>query len=87
VTGSGKTLAFVVPVLERLVRNEKQYRKGEVAAIVIAPTRCVASRVLPGVIAIVTLTLRFSQRTRRADPRRLSPVPVLANTHPRPFLA
>ena len=41
VTGSGKTLAYVVPVLERLVRNEKEYKKGEVAAIVIAPTRYV----------------------------------------------
>jgi ATP-dependent RNA helicase DDX55/SPB4 len=39
VTGSGKTLAFVVPVLERLVRNERKYKKGDVAAIVIAPTR------------------------------------------------
>ena len=85
VTGSGKTLAFVVPVLERLVRNEKQYKKGEVAAIVIAPTRCVASRMLPGVVR--TLTRGFSQRTRCADPRRLSPVPVLAHTHPRPLLA
>ncbi|RSH94612.1 ATP-dependent rRNA helicase spb4 [Saitozyma podzolica] len=45
VTGSGKTLAFVVPVLERLVRNEKQYRKGEVAAIVIAPTRELAAQI------------------------------------------
>lgn len=38
-TGSGKTLAFVIPVLERLVRNEHKYKKGEVAALVIAPTR------------------------------------------------
>lgn len=84
-TGSGKTLAFVVPVLERLVRNEKQYRKGEVAAIVIAPTRFVGSRMPPGVVP--TLTRRFSQGTRLADPRRLSPVPVLAHTDSRPFLA
>lgn len=42
VTGSGKTLAFVVPVLERLVRSEKKYRKGEVFSIVVAPTRQVA---------------------------------------------
>lgn len=41
VTGSGKTLAFVVPVLERIVRNEHKYKKGEVAAVVIAPTRYV----------------------------------------------
>lgn len=40
-TGSGKTLAFVLPILERLARNEKIYKKGEVAAMVIAPTRYV----------------------------------------------
>ncbi|BEI90298.1 uncharacterized protein CcaverHIS019_0303680 [Cutaneotrichosporon cavernicola] len=45
VTGSGKTLAFVVPVLERIVRNEHKYRKGEVAAVVIAPTRELASQI------------------------------------------
>jgi ATP-dependent RNA helicase DDX55/SPB4 len=39
VTGSGKTLAYLVPVLERLCRSEKKYGRGEVAAIVIAPTR------------------------------------------------
>lgn len=43
VTGSGKTLAFVIPVLERMIRNEHKYKKGEVAALVIAPTRSVSS--------------------------------------------
>jgi len=39
VTGSGKTLAFVLPVLERLARREEPYKPGQIAAIVIAPTR------------------------------------------------
>lgn len=39
VTGSGKTLAFTIPVLERLCRRETSYKKGEIAAVVIAPTR------------------------------------------------
>jgi len=39
VTGSGKTLAFVLPVLEGLCRRETPYRKGQIAAVVIAPTR------------------------------------------------
>lgn len=42
VTGSGKTLAFTIPVLERLSRREEPYKKGEIAAIVVAPTRCVS---------------------------------------------
>lgn len=41
VTGSGKTLAFTIPVLERLSRREEPYKKGEIAAIVVAPTRFV----------------------------------------------
>lgn len=41
VTGSGKTLAFTIPVLERLSRREEPYKKGEIAAIIVAPTRCV----------------------------------------------
>jgi ATP-dependent RNA helicase DDX55/SPB4 len=41
VTGSGKTLAFVLPVLEGLCRRETPYRKGQIAAVVIAPTRSV----------------------------------------------
>ncbi|RXK41305.1 ATP-dependent rRNA helicase SPB4 [Tremella mesenterica] len=45
VTGSGKTLAFVVPILERLCRAERKYKKGEVAAIVIAPTRELAVQI------------------------------------------
>ena len=39
VTGSGKTLAFVLPVLEGLCKRETPYRKGQIAAVVIAPTR------------------------------------------------
>lgn len=45
VTGSGKTLAFVVPILERLCRSEHKYAKGEVAAIVVAPTRELAQQI------------------------------------------
>ena len=41
VTGSGKTLAYVVPTLERICRREEKYKKGEIAAVVIAPTRYV----------------------------------------------
>jgi ATP-dependent RNA helicase DDX55/SPB4 len=39
VTGSGKTLSYVIPILERICRREEKYKKGQVAALVIAPTR------------------------------------------------
>ncbi|KAK8861532.1 hypothetical protein IAR55_002354 [Kwoniella newhampshirensis] len=45
VTGSGKTLAFVIPVLERICRKERRYKKGEVAAVVVAPTRELAQQI------------------------------------------
>ncbi|KAG6335633.1 hypothetical protein ID866_3449 [Astraeus odoratus] len=45
VTGSGKTLAFVIPVLERLVRRESRLRKNEIGALVISPTRELATQI------------------------------------------
>ncbi|TDL27403.1 DEAD-domain-containing protein [Rickenella mellea] len=45
VTGSGKTLAFAIPIIERLIRREKKLRKGELGALVISPTRELASQI------------------------------------------
>ncbi|WWC68673.1 uncharacterized protein I206_102606 [Kwoniella pini CBS 10737] len=45
VTGSGKTLSFVIPVLERITKRDRKYKKGELAAVVIAPTRELASQI------------------------------------------
>ncbi|KAJ2780101.1 ATP-dependent rRNA helicase spb4 [Coemansia javaensis] len=44
-TGSGKTLAFVVPVLELLARSQTQLAHGEVGAVIISPTRELASQI------------------------------------------
>lgn len=46
VTGSGKTLAFVVPMLELLLKRSKDqpWKKTEVGAIVISPTRELATQ-------------------------------------------
>lgn len=43
VTGSGKTLAFLIPLVEKLLRVEKQTPKHHVGAIIISPTRFVES--------------------------------------------
>ncbi|EPS43463.1 hypothetical protein H072_2518 [Dactylellina haptotyla CBS 200.50] len=45
VTGSGKTLAFLIPVIERLIRSNETRGKGFLEAIVISPTRELATQI------------------------------------------
>ncbi|KAH6613393.1 ATP-dependent rRNA helicase SPB4 [Chaetomium tenue] len=45
VTGSGKTLAFLIPVVERLLRSEDPAKRHHVQAIIISPTRELASQI------------------------------------------
>ncbi|TGZ83185.1 ATP-dependent rRNA helicase spb4 [Ascodesmis nigricans] len=45
VTGSGKTLAFLIPVIERIMRAQEMLKKGHVAAVVVSPTRELASQI------------------------------------------
>ncbi|KAI5477116.1 DNA/RNA helicase, DEAD/DEAH box type [Pseudohyphozyma bogoriensis] len=45
VTGSGKTLAFVIPVLEKILRRETPLGKREIGAIVVSPTRELATQI------------------------------------------
>ncbi|KAH9079489.1 DEAD-domain-containing protein [Lactarius deliciosus] len=45
VTGSGKTLAFVIPVLERIIRRENKLKRNEIGALIISPTRELASQI------------------------------------------
>ncbi|XP_012273718.1 probable ATP-dependent RNA helicase DDX55 homolog [Orussus abietinus] len=44
VTGSGKTLAFLIPLLEMLQKREEKWKITEVGAIVITPTRELATQ-------------------------------------------
>jgi ATP-dependent RNA helicase DDX55/SPB4 len=45
VTGSGKTLAFLIPIVERLIRLEDHIKKHHVGAIIISPTRELATQI------------------------------------------
>lgn len=45
VTGSGKTLAFLIPVIEKLLRLEESIKKHHIGAIIISPTRELASQI------------------------------------------
>ncbi|PYI25666.1 DEAD-domain-containing protein [Aspergillus indologenus CBS 114.80] len=45
VTGSGKTLSFLIPVVEKLLRLEEPLKKHHVGAIIISPTRELATQI------------------------------------------
>ncbi|KAF2403205.1 putative DEAD/DEAH box helicase [Trichodelitschia bisporula] len=45
VTGSGKTLAFLIPLVERLLRLDDPIKKHHVGAIIISPTRELATQI------------------------------------------
>ncbi|KAI9674104.1 MAG: ATP-dependent rRNA helicase spb4 [Caeruleum heppii] len=45
VTGSGKTLAFLIPVVERLLRLEDPIKRHHVGAIIVSPTRELATQI------------------------------------------
>lgn len=47
VTGSGKTLAFVVPMIEMLIKKQKDspLRKDFIYAVIISPTRELATQI------------------------------------------
>ncbi|KAL5049228.1 hypothetical protein BDW71DRAFT_176389 [Aspergillus fruticulosus] len=45
VTGSGKTLSFLIPVVEKLLRLEEPIKKHHVGAVIVSPTRELASQI------------------------------------------
>ncbi|KAL9612679.1 MAG: hypothetical protein Q9204_008944, partial [Flavoplaca sp. TL-2023a] len=45
VTGSGKTLAFLIPIVERILRLDDPIKRHHVGAIVISPTRELATQI------------------------------------------
>lgn len=45
VTGSGKTLAFVIPVIETVIARGRPWEAGETGAVIIAPTRELATQI------------------------------------------
>ena len=53
VTGSGKTLAFLIPVFEMLHKREDPWKKSEVGALIISPTRELASQIYEVVLCFV----------------------------------
>lgn len=44
-TGSGKTAAYALPLLERLIKEDKSYTSGRIASLVLCPTRELAQQI------------------------------------------
>ncbi|KAK4122859.1 DEAD-domain-containing protein [Parathielavia appendiculata] len=53
VTGSGKTLAFLIPVVEKLLRCEEPPKRHHVQAIIISPTRELASQIYNVLVGLI----------------------------------
>ncbi|RWQ93485.1 ATP-dependent rRNA helicase spb4 [Paecilomyces variotii] len=53
VTGSGKTLSFLIPVVEKLLRLEEPIKKHNIGAIIISPTRELASQIYNVLVSLL----------------------------------
>lgn len=53
VTGSGKTLAFLIPVVERLLHLEESTKKHHVGAIIVSPTRELATQIFNVLVSLL----------------------------------
>uniref|UniRef100_M4C0I4 ATP-dependent RNA helicase n=1 Tax=Hyaloperonospora arabidopsidis (strain Emoy2) TaxID=559515 RepID=M4C0I4_HYAAE len=58
-TGNGKTIAFLLPTLERMIKNPRP-KRGQISALVISPTRELAQQIA---VEAVKLTSAHSLRT------------------------
>jgi ATP-dependent RNA helicase DDX55/SPB4 len=91
VTGSGKTLAYAIPILERIIRQERKYKKNEIAAIVIAPTRWVhwvfthqADRIRELATQIHSIFNLFLESIQPPPPEPTSPADPSSSRSPSP---
>ncbi|KAJ5492892.1 ATP-dependent rRNA helicase spb4 [Penicillium diatomitis] len=53
VTGSGKTLSFLIPVVEKLLRVEEPIKKHHIGAIIISPTRELATQIYQVLLSLL----------------------------------
>ncbi|KAJ5888576.1 hypothetical protein N7495_008617 [Penicillium taxi] len=53
VTGSGKTLSFLIPVVEKLLRLEVPIKKHHIGAIIISPTRELATQIYQVLLSLL----------------------------------
>nr|A6R918.2 RecName: Full=ATP-dependent rRNA helicase SPB4 [Histoplasma mississippiense (nom. inval.)] len=67
VTGSGKTLAFLIPVVERLLRLESPIKKHHIGAILISPTRELATQIYNVLLSLLAFHGPSAARLQRTE--------------------
>lgn len=86
VTGSGKTLAFLIPVVERLLRSEAEgaRKKHHVGAVIISPTRELASQTHAVLLSLLAFHAPSSAPEGAADGAspRITPLLLLGGATP-----
>lgn len=67
VTGSGKTLSFLIPVVERLLRLDAPTKKHHVGAIIISPTRELATQIHTVLVSLLKFHAPSAAQLRNDD--------------------
>ncbi|PGH07197.1 ATP-dependent rRNA helicase SPB4 [Blastomyces parvus] len=67
VTGSGKTLSFLIPVVERLLRLESPIKKHHIGAIIISPTRELATQIYNVLLSLLAFHGPSAARLQLSD--------------------
>lgn len=67
VTGSGKTLAFLIPIIEKMLRSDEPTKKHHVQAIIISPTRELASQIHNVLVSLVGFHLPSAAALKPED--------------------
>ncbi|KIW23818.1 uncharacterized protein PV07_11988 [Cladophialophora immunda] len=81
VTGSGKTLAYLIPVVEKLLRLEEPIKRHHVGAIIVSPTRELATQIYSVLVSL----LRFHPPSAAALEPLDEPVDSDANNRAESF--
>ncbi|KAI1006869.1 ATP-dependent rRNA helicase [Podosphaera aphanis] len=67
VTGSGKTLAYLIPIIEKLLRLEEPIKKHHVGAIIISPTRELATQIYTVLLSLLAFHAPSSETLNATD--------------------
>ncbi len=67
VTGSGKTLSYLIPVVEKLLRLEEPVKKHHVGAIIVSPTRELATQIYNVLVSLLRFHLPSAAYLRESE--------------------
>ena len=80
VTGSGKTLAYLIPVVEKLCKLEEPTKKHHVGAIIVSPTRELATQIYSVLISLLAFHEPSAEALKgleEGEKRRPSSIPLV----------